>query len=236
MKEHITRLQSFLEEIAPCLDDDSDGKAHALVDAIRWAIERLSNQERIAEQAPQWQPIETAPKTRKVILVCTPENQCVSLACWNKDDERWAHFYGIDNWIYLEITHWMPTPAKPEERTDVVCTPIAPDEALGKTEFIGTIDGFMAGITEIKNRTDRKCDQCAELEDLLEDIKPDADSDASGTLVERVEALLELAQPDKTRYDGTVIELIPYTRNITLRMFDLLEDKAAIGDRVTLIL
>lgn len=38
-----------------------------------------------------------------------------------------------------------------------------------------------------------QCDQCAQLEDLLADIKPDA----GGTLVERVEALLELAQLDK---------------------------------------
>lgn len=37
-------------------------------------------------------------------------------------------------------------------------------------------------------------DELAEIEDLVADVKPDRDSDASGTVVERVRALVELAR------------------------------------------
>lgn len=42
--------------------------------------------------------------------------------------------------------------------------------------------------------TQRECLQCKELEDITADVKPDSDSEASGTLAERVRALVEMAE------------------------------------------
>jgi hypothetical protein len=67
-----------------------------------------------ALEATQWQPIETAPKDGRVILVYG------GIAHWyfNNDGGEWRTLTGEQwpgkriNWL---VTHWMPLPAKPEE-------------------------------------------------------------------------------------------------------------------------
>lgn len=59
----------------------------------------------------KWQPIETAPKTSRHILVWTPANLCCSLVYW-ADDGGWKHAFG--KWrLHDEPTHWMPLPDSP---------------------------------------------------------------------------------------------------------------------------
>lgn len=68
-------------------------------------------------RAPQWQPIETAPKDGTKVLVCCigvssrtkkREGQIV-VDFWNKDFEYWGEF----NRDYFPATHWMPLPTPP---------------------------------------------------------------------------------------------------------------------------
>lgn len=64
-----------------------------------------------------WQPIETAPRTRRSILVYCAENQCIYTAFWRDWGERqgWAHFGGGNDLMTQLPTHWMPLPDSPEK-------------------------------------------------------------------------------------------------------------------------
>ena len=65
--------------------------------------------------ARDWQPIETAPKTSRHILVWTPGNQCTNLVVWREDDRPscWVHAFG-GNELCDEPTHWRPLAAPPQ--------------------------------------------------------------------------------------------------------------------------
>lgn len=60
----------------------------------------------------QWQPIETAPKDGKSILVCNHKNGVTQCAVYLS--KRW-----LTTWQHEEITtdptHWMPLPAPPSQ-------------------------------------------------------------------------------------------------------------------------
>lgn len=60
----------------------------------------------------EWQPIETAPKTTRHILVWLPAIQCTAIASWW--DDKWTHAFG-GSMYPNEPTHWMPLPAPPQE-------------------------------------------------------------------------------------------------------------------------
>lgn len=63
------------------------------------------------EAAQQWQPIETAPKDRD-ILVCQSRNGIISAARGVNEHGDWKT--GIGPMDYLaEATHWMPLPEPP---------------------------------------------------------------------------------------------------------------------------
>ena len=64
----------------------------------------------------QWQPIETAPKTSKAILVHCAERKNTYTVTWMRDEEfpwsgKWKHFAG--GFLTEAPSHWMPLPAPP---------------------------------------------------------------------------------------------------------------------------
>jgi hypothetical protein len=70
-----------------------------------------------------WQPIETAPKTSKAILVYVPSNRCTFAVTWRKSDGKnppcWEIFGGGSR-AFLRSpegpSHWMPLPSPPEQK------------------------------------------------------------------------------------------------------------------------
>ena len=68
---------------------------------------------------PQWQLIETAPKTLKVILVYCADRQNIYTAYYRGkfvQTPGWRHFGGniAPQMMAEEPTHWMPLPAGPK--------------------------------------------------------------------------------------------------------------------------
>lgn len=70
-----------------------------------------------------WQPIETAPKDGRVIVIRhnrgtwryreDPGNICCVCVYWSSD--RWEQF-GPDSFDPKSVTHWMPLPPPPEDQ------------------------------------------------------------------------------------------------------------------------
>lgn len=58
-----------------------------------------------------WQPIETARKDSKAILVWCPENKCQYMVTWNDD---WFIF-GCFTRLTRNVTHWRELPSYPDE-------------------------------------------------------------------------------------------------------------------------
>lgn len=60
--------------------------------------------------APQWQPIETAPKDGSEILLCSKKGR-IANGVWMTATDR----VGAWLWPYIKVepTHWMPLPAAP---------------------------------------------------------------------------------------------------------------------------
>ena len=73
--------------------------------ALRWEVR--------ADLAPQWRPIETAPKDGTRILVFRKketgyENQIIGIDYWNSPG--W-----MKSRLRMPPTHWMPLPSPPED-------------------------------------------------------------------------------------------------------------------------
>jgi hypothetical protein len=71
--------------------------------------------------ADAWQPIETAPRTSKAILLWVPEVQCAFAVTWHDRKpgfwpEGWAIFGGDWRDHLQRATHWMPLPPAPALR------------------------------------------------------------------------------------------------------------------------
>ncbi len=64
-----------------------------------------------AAAAPQWQPIETAPKDGRRVLVAVEGVDRVVVAFWN--GSAWSTVDAND-WSGRSVTHWMPLPQPPE--------------------------------------------------------------------------------------------------------------------------
>ena len=60
-----------------------------------------------------WMPIQTAPKSRKAILVFRADNLCAFCAVWDDITNDWRHFGGSFDPIGGKVTHWMPLPHNP---------------------------------------------------------------------------------------------------------------------------
>ncbi|MGO4718056.1 DUF551 domain-containing protein [Stenotrophomonas sp. 2MCAF14_2] len=67
-----------------------------------------------ATRAPQWQPIESAPKTTRSILVWCPERQNQYMVFWDSRYEGEWRTVGGGTSITEAPTHWQPLPAPPE--------------------------------------------------------------------------------------------------------------------------
>lgn len=65
-------------------------------------------------RAPQWQRIESAPRTTRSILVWCPERQNQYMVSW--DDRYEGEWRTVGGWTALTEapTHWQPLPAAPE--------------------------------------------------------------------------------------------------------------------------
>ena len=67
-----------------------------------------------------WQPIESAPKTSKSILVYNSENKCTYIVSYYIDkydgSEGWLIFGSHSNKFVSCFSHWMPLPPAPEEQ------------------------------------------------------------------------------------------------------------------------
>jgi hypothetical protein len=64
-------------------------------------------------EALQWQPIETAPKTDRAILVYCPGCMCSFTATWDKYCEVWEYFGGMGE-MEDAPSHWMNLPEPPK--------------------------------------------------------------------------------------------------------------------------
>lgn len=70
-------------------------------------------------RAAKWQPIETAPKDRPIMLAC---GTFVTTGWWDTTDAAWTNG-NVASWNYQEIihlhpTHWMPLAHPPKEVGD----------------------------------------------------------------------------------------------------------------------
>ena len=64
-----------------------------------------------------WQPIESAPKSTRSILVHCAEYGNTYVVTWREDVEEsgWLHFGGCFDRLTETPTHWMPQPAAPAQ-------------------------------------------------------------------------------------------------------------------------
>ena len=76
-----------------------------------------------AVDAPEWQPIETAPKdgTRVLIAFQSIGQWVILSAYWNTREDVWTDdavvSFGYEETAEYEPTHWMPLPKPPEVGT-----------------------------------------------------------------------------------------------------------------------
>lgn len=109
----IERLRAALQRIA-----GSDTRPHAAGDIARQA---LSCERAQSEPSGDWQPIETAPKTRHAILVHCGDLQNTYAVLWDETpiDMRagWFHWGADDRRLEEQPTHWMPLPKSPSEKS-----------------------------------------------------------------------------------------------------------------------
>lgn len=61
----------------------------------------------------EWQPIETAPRASRAILVYCQERKNTYVVC-HSETRGWQHFGGDGDLIEFP-THWMPLPEPPKE-------------------------------------------------------------------------------------------------------------------------
>lgn len=72
------------------------------------------------EALDKWQPIETAPKTSKSIMVYCADRKNTYIVNWGKCNgflgkDCWKIFGGSSDLSYEEPTHWQPLPEPPKE-------------------------------------------------------------------------------------------------------------------------
>lgn len=61
-----------------------------------------------------WQPIETAPNKKDVLLYRCGYPLCIAGRFFNGEEWGWATIERPDDWIEGEPTHWQPLPEPPE--------------------------------------------------------------------------------------------------------------------------
>lgn len=62
----------------------------------------------------EWQPIETAPKNGRDLILWFPKIKRVQACAWKSPNGYYAAAWSADGqWIPYEPTHWMPMPDPP---------------------------------------------------------------------------------------------------------------------------
>ena len=106
LSEEISKLQNRMyPELCERLD-----YIHGFEDACNEAAQLAEKRE--GETA--WRPIESAPKTRRAILVYCAESKCAFAVYWEELDSQWCIFGGFRESIRPDPTLWMPLPTPPE--------------------------------------------------------------------------------------------------------------------------
>ena len=108
-----------IEEIKNCINQmtlienvETANYAFALLDKVEAEIARL-------RQQCEWQPIETAPKDKRIIIAHLPLDGIADIwfGYWSHQHSSWAttqwHTYPAD-WI----THWLPLPPLPQAQKE----------------------------------------------------------------------------------------------------------------------
>lgn len=54
------------------------------------------------------------PESTRAVLVWNPENFCVFMAMWHRQDSEWSPWQGNNTEEMLPISHWMPLPEPPQ--------------------------------------------------------------------------------------------------------------------------
>lgn len=116
-QEQTPTLDVLLDKFA--LDDSVLSFAYSYENEARARTSRAAVHEhfRVVEDKNQWQPIETAPKGRNIVLASIRDFM-IATVYWSTSLQTWMNAtVGID--IPLRIdeqpTHWMPLPAPPTD-------------------------------------------------------------------------------------------------------------------------
>jgi hypothetical protein len=114
-KVHSAMRDRNLSDEPECMDDFDEGdvcrEIYLAMEAVRPPV------------GEGWQPIETAPKDERYILVCGPEG--VDVACWDSHwgDGAWLRYqtaeYDNNDANVASPTHWMPLPEPPAMQSRV---------------------------------------------------------------------------------------------------------------------
>jgi len=104
----------------------------------------------------KWQPIETAPKDR-LLLLCL-DGKSIAIGNWKKtfEGEMWvSEEYAETYQFWLEPTHWMPLPELPTEEWEYHES----SSQSGDLEFWTSSTGKVSYVDPNKNET-VSCSQC----------------------------------------------------------------------------
>lgn len=85
---------------------------------IRDKNERIAELESKQEWGVEWNPIETAPKSRHSLLLYVPENKCIYCAVWSQWESRWEIFGGDFREHLNRASHWAHIPPAPEAKDE----------------------------------------------------------------------------------------------------------------------
>lgn len=78
------------------------------IDSLRASMTKHWN-----TRAPQWLPIESAPRDGSEMHLCSERGQAVGY--WDEDEDSFVTDYrGKGNFDFVAATHWQPLPAPPE--------------------------------------------------------------------------------------------------------------------------
>lgn len=99
--------------------EKADELVNSSVCDLECQVAQAEQRAEAAEARVAWQPIETAPKDSKAILVWCPENLCCyAVSCGGVTDKylgHWVIFGGAFSRLCHEPTHWMPLPSPPTQ-------------------------------------------------------------------------------------------------------------------------
>lgn len=70
----------------------------------------------MSETMTSWQPIETAPRDGRRLLLWDPSRDMPIFGCWAVEWDGWKEW--AFDWKLPQPTHWIPVPPAPKEGDD----------------------------------------------------------------------------------------------------------------------